>query len=153
MERRDHARAGGDAVVDHDGDAPRRVGGGASRCVLGAALAQELQLDRFLSGEIGRVGATHGGVRGNIGPAGLVDRAHCELRAVRRAQLLHQRHVELAVELARDHRPHRYCAARDREHQGIAAAVPGERPGEALSGVEPGIEQGSHETPPKMRRL
>ena len=80
------------------------------------------------------------------GRAVLVDCADGQLRAVRRTQLAHQHHVELAPELVRDGRAHLYRTARNREHQRIAAAIGGERPREAPSCVEPGIEDRVHRT-------
>jgi hypothetical protein len=83
-------------------------------------------------------------VRRDVGPAGLVHRAHREFGAPGRAQLLHQHHVELAFELGGDDPAHFHRAAGDREHQRVAAAIGGERLGQAPAGVDTGIENASH---------
>ena len=57
VQRRDHRRAGGQAVIDHDHNPPARINRGAYRRVLDAALADGLELGLLLGFDVGVVGA------------------------------------------------------------------------------------------------
>lgn len=138
-QRRDHRRAGRDAVVEHDGDASggldRRARGAvtlASRAE-GLALRRDLPLQIVLGPEPGRLGI-------EICRAVLVNGSDREFRIERRAQFAHQHDIQVAVQRARDEGAHRHRAARNGEDERMASTVLAETFGEKFSSLRTILE-------------
>lgn len=123
VQRGGHGGPGGQAVVHHDDDAPGHLQRRAYRRVLRAPLVDQLQLPALFGGDVMRIGARRCGVRRQVGPAALIDRADGVFGLVGRAQLAHQHQVQLSLQRLGDALRHGHGAARNGQHQGVLAGI------------------------------
>lgn len=123
LKGRNHGRTRGKAIIHHDDNAPGGVNRWAHRRVLGASLANGLQLPLFLSSNVLLAGAVSACVVGYVGPAAFINGSNCEFRLVRCAQFAHQNYVELTIQLTGNDFAHGYRPARYRDDQRVLAPV------------------------------
>ncbi|MDW9227144.1 hypothetical protein C7S15_1711 [Burkholderia cepacia] len=137
LQRDAHRRAGRDAVVDDDRNAPldrqRRRGTAIQRLAA-------MQFDRLARDHIGelRVGHAHRAEHRTLqmNRTARRDRAHRELGIGRHAELAYDQHVERRVQRAGDRIRDGHAAARQREHDDIAAArIIAQRVGQPAAGI------------------
>ena len=119
--------AGGNAVVDDDDDPAGRVDVGV-RSQTRAALAQggDLRSAIALASEAVTPSAARQRVEHDL--TVLVHRPDGQFGLIRRADLVHQHHIEIAVEGIGDHPGHRHPAAGHGQHQRPLAEVPLQQP-------------------------
>ena len=100
VQRRDHRRAGREAVVDDDDDAARRIDRRARGRVRGAPPLHRRQLRGDLRADVVRRRARGLRIFADVGPAGLVDGADRVLGIAGRVQLPREHDVEVAARAA-----------------------------------------------------
>ena len=132
-----HRRAGRDPVVDEDHGLSGKLRRRLPAPINGFAAYQLRGLARPYGLEIRGVEPERRDQRVVVdGKAAVRDGADRELRLMRRAELPHDEHVERRLECARDLERNGHAAARQAEHDDVAAeAVPRELEAERLAGL------------------
>lgn len=140
MQRRDHGRTGGQTIVDDDDDAAAHLGGPAPGREQLAALANRRQLGSALVLDVLPQGLVVAGLGVAVDPAALVHGADGELAVVGRADLAHQHHIELGLQLVGNELAHGHGAAWDGQHQRIPAAIVLQGSSQLAAGIETVLE-------------
>ena len=104
--------------------------------VLRPATTDGGQLPVCLFGEVATVRPGALGIIRNEHLARLANSAHGKLRVIRRAELTHQHHIQIAIQCIGNHPTERHAAARNRQNQRVRFAVSRQRFRQLLSGIE-----------------
>ena len=141
VQRGNHGRAGGQAVVDHDDDPPGHINRRATRRVPGAAAAQDVELDLafLLDMPLHRRRIPRPGVA--VHPAALVHRAEGKFGVVGRADLAHHDHIQLALKVVCERTPHRHRTPRNGQDQRRASLVGMQGFGQPVTGLDSILKQ------------